>query len=109
MEIIPVADYPTYSEELTIENVLYRFKISYNERGQHWALTIMDSNEVILIAGVKIVLGYELIKWYPDRGLPPGGIMVINMDDSVTEITRDNLGTDIKIVYIPEAELAAIQ
>ena len=109
MEVIPVAEYPTYSEEITLENGLYRFLFTYNPRGLHWTMTIKDTNDVVLVAGIKIVLQFELIRRYPDRGLPPGAIVAIPMDDSVTRITRDNLGTDVKLIYITESEYGTIQ
>ena len=106
MEIIPVFEYPAYSESVVLEGKPFRFSFSWNTRGEYWSLTLSDSQGGVLLDGLKLVLGFELINEYADGRLPQGALLAADTTGTLTRIGRDDLGAKVKLFYIPAAELA---
>lgn len=88
---IPFGSGPSSFVDIAIQNFVYRFRYKYNARFDYWALGIYDTDDNILIEGLKIVLNYNIIAQYVDRGLPQGKIIAIRINDSTDRITRDEL------------------
>ena len=106
--VIPFAGFASFTEEVTLDNVPYRITFNWNERGQFWTCTIADRDDVILYAGIKIVLDYEMIQDFPDRGLPVGGLSVTDPAGIKIVASRDDLGNEIFIMYSTEEEIATV-
>jgi hypothetical protein len=106
--IIPVLEYPFFIEDVTLDGNLYSFQFSWNSRGRFWTLTILDKAESILIAGIKVVLNYELLRVYRGKGLPRGGLVAVDEKGISHRIEWGNLGDTITLVYMTEDELAAL-
>ena len=108
MDIIPVFEYPSYSESVVLENKPYRFSFVWNSRGEYWSLTISDKQGEVLLDGLKLVLGFELISEYADEDLPPGALLVLDTTDSLTGIGRDDLGVRATLIYASSKEVQEI-
>lgn len=105
MLTIPFKVFPAMSEEIILDDKSYRFRFSWNTRASFWSMEIFNSELETIVSGIKVVLNYELITRNPDRGLPPGEIFAIDPSDTLSEITLNNLGTEIKLIYVEESEL----
>lgn len=108
MVVVPFSGFASFTEEVTFDNVPLRLTFNWNNRGQFWTVDFRDTDDVLLAAGIKLVIDSELIQDYPDRGLPVGGLSVIDPAGLRERIGRDDLGTETFIVYASEAEVAAI-
>ena len=102
---IPFADYPSFTEDIILDNIPYKFSFNWNDRGEFWTMTISDSDDNILVAGIKIVLGQKLISNFPGRSLPPGAMAVVDTSGNVTRPSQiDFYNDDLQLVYVTEDE-----
>lgn len=103
-------DYPSFRQEVTLDGTPYIFETSWNSRGSFWTLTIYDREENILIGGIKLVLNYEMLLIHPDRGLPPGTLMVLDYSGRTDPIEQDDFvgSRRLQFTYLTEDDLAAI-
>lgn len=94
-----------FSQQITLDNQLFRFNFLWNGRAKQWDMTILDVNLTPLVEGIKLVLGYPLFDQWVDRGLPPGELYAVDTTGEEKRITRTNLGTVVELIYVPEDEL----
>ena len=102
MVIIPFTNYPAISKDITLDGEDYRFKFIWNTRGEYWTLTILDTEGVVKLAGIKLVLGYELINSYSHLDIPPGQLYVVDLDDNnKTKIGMDDFTNErnLQLIY----------
>jgi hypothetical protein len=106
MIVIPFKEFPSFTEEITLDNVPYRLSFNWNTRGEFFSL-IFQSREEENLAAIKLVLEYELISNYPDYGLPPGKLYVVDTTDSTDNIGRDDFTNNraLQLIYVPEDEV----
>lgn len=105
--VIPVSDFASYSEQITLDGQVFLFQFDLNVRGDYWVLQISDIDLNVLISGVRIVLDYELLSQYPGRGLPPGALIAIDTTGEELDANKDNFGpvdTNVSLIYIPVSE-----
>jgi len=100
--------FSNFSQEITLDGVSYRFEFTYNTRSFQWAMSIFDIDQNAIVEGIKLVLEYELLDQYRAYNLPPGELYCIDTTDEVIEITRENFGDAVQLVYITEAEVDTI-
>lgn len=104
--VIPFStELSNFSQQITLDNSIFRFDFLWNSRGEQWNLSVLDVDLNPLVEGIKLVLGYPLFDQWVDRGLPPGELFAIDTTGDEIKITRTNLGTIVELIYIPEAEL----
>lgn len=109
MVVIPFSEFPAFTQEVTLDEVPYRFQFVWNFRGQYYTLSIFDRELNPIVQGIKVVVGYELISIYNGADVPPGELYVVDTTDEVERITQDDLINGVvQIVYIPEDEVAAL-
>ena len=77
--------------DIPIQGFVYRFRYRYNARFDYWSLAIYNTQDVPLIESAKIVLNYNIIGQYVDRGLPKGKIIATRVSGTSQKITRDEL------------------
>jgi len=80
---LPLTNNPEEDFQVSIFNFVYNFRQLWNAKG-FWTLDIKDNNKKVLVLGVKIVAGINLLQQFP--GVP------FDLKNS-TEIdpTRDSL------------------
>lgn len=77
-QIIPFSGEPSFREEIILENAPYIFLFNWNYRGEFWEFSVYDRGENPLALGIKIVLNDEFFFKFPDVGLPPGRLFVVD-------------------------------
>lgn len=97
-----------FSQEMTLDDTPYTLHFLYNTFTLQWTISIIDLDEVHIIDGLKLVLNSNLFAQYPAAGLPAGELYCIDTTENETEITRDNLGDTVQLIYVPEAEIDTI-
>jgi hypothetical protein len=71
-----------------------------------WSLTIMDTNEIVLIGGIRLVAGGLLLDKYrascPE--LPPGYLMLVDREGKLetAEPDHNNFADRFALVYVTE-------
>ena len=99
--ILPLTfEFASYEFHTELEGVLYYFKIKYNNRMSRWTMNILDENEEMIISGVVLITGYNLLAIYQDPRLPPGDFFMYDETGAKQTSTREELGNTVKLFYI---------
>jgi len=95
-----IKDLAHYTFELPLDGTVFRFKFKYNSREEAWYFNILDLNNVILRAGVKVVNEWSLLRLWPAlTGRPLGSIITVNLGKVPAPPTLDQLGEDVVLTY----------
>jgi hypothetical protein len=95
--------YPRWTQSVDLSGVRYQFYISWNTRMESWYLSILDTNEKLILGGLRLVPGIDLIdKYRASAPKLPSGILSImdkEIDPKTAELTRDNFGPRFVLTY----------
>jgi hypothetical protein len=100
---IPLFSDPRWELQTDLSGRRYTFRISYNTRQDAWTVSILDVNGELLVAGLRLVPGIDMLKKFraSSPGLPPGELVLIDKEGrpQTAEVTRDNLSSRYMLVY----------
>ena len=99
---LPLTNSPSQTFEVDFESAIYTCRVAWNSRAEWWFIDILDADEVVLINGVPLLLGSNIIEQY---NLGIGGLSVINTEGTEEDATSENLGTTVLLIHLTEAEL----
>jgi len=109
VEILPItADVSNFSEEITLENVPFRFDFVFNNRSNQWSMSVLNINLTPIVEGIKLVLNYGMFEQFRSYDLPPGELYAIDSTGDEIEITRTNLGNTVLLIYILEDQVTPL-
>jgi hypothetical protein len=108
VQVIPFysAETPRWKVRVDMSGRRYCLYVSWNSRMQGWSMTVMDTDERVLMAGIRLVAGNLLLEKYrascPE--LPPGYLMLIDRENNLetAEPDRTNLATRFALIYVTE-------
>ncbi len=123
--VIPTStdpELPDYTQRTILDGREYQLRFLWNQRNCAWTLTIMDQDGVVLAAGVRIVVGWPLIRRFADSRLPPGELIAVDSvdpgppdEDGVVrnrgldpDLEELGIGARVRLVYMDAEEMAAI-
>lgn len=85
---------------IQLAGVTYTIKIVWRDAAG-WIMDLMDSGGEILLSGVPLVPGVDLLGQYPDLGI--SGAMVVGCDNGSPEHpTKTNLGGRSHLIFVQE-------
>ena len=102
MTIIPLTNQTHQVFSVDLEGQIYRLTVEWNERLQLWSMNISDNDGIVLIYGIALVKGTEILEPY---NLGVGGIVMVDTETDGPDATVDDLGTRILMAHLTEAEL----
>ena len=106
--IIPIKNNPNHTLLVELESKLYKFWFKFNVLGDFWTMDIYSEDDVLLLAGIKMVANYPLI-FANKNTLLPTGDFVCESPDIYARIVRDSFSSGkVKLLYLTEAEVAAL-
>lgn len=98
MQVLPLTTEPIQIFEVQLDNIIYKFRVIYNTRGDYWTFDISNANDEPLAAGIKIVLGVDLIRAYR---LDMGSLIAVNISDNQEDPgSQAALGTDVLLYHL---------
>ena len=71
-------------------------------------MTVLDTDDVVLRAGIKVVLSWSLLRLWASSDAPAGEIVSVNQGALSAPPTLNQLGAEVLLEYLDEAEIAAI-
>ncbi len=109
MIIVPIqsAVSSRWQMDMELDGDVYSLRFSYNAREAAWYLDIL-SDGTELLCGVKLVIGYRLLRQYRAiPGLPNGDFFVQDNEpeSQAGRIDFDNLGNRYMLVFATYTEL----
>lgn len=87
-----------------LDGVSYTFNVSYNTRMNIWTCTISTGGNVI-VSGVVLVGGVDILNQFTFN---LKYMFVVNLDNPTIDAGANNLGTDVKLFKLTEAEVLSI-
>ena len=98
---LPVSsDRASYEFKITIENVKYTFAFRFNSRADRWIMDIKTGGGVMLVAGLPLLIGVDLLAQFKDaKEIPQGNLFLVNLFDQNESPGRDDLGNNVLLMY----------
>lgn len=109
MNLIPIPkDKPFFARRVTLDGDDYQIRFEWNMRAG-WFVALADADGVPIFAAKRIVPGWDLLRGSSDARRPRGGLYVVDSVGTNAQPGFTDLGTRHDVVYITEAELAALR
>ncbi len=88
------------SFSVTLGGILYRMRLLYNDADEGgWTLDIGKPDGTVLLAGVPLIPGINLLEQYEHMEWP--GALIVRSDRDAGEApTRDGLGTTSRLFFV---------
>lgn len=106
--IIPIKDNPNHTLLMELDSKIYKLGFKFNSVGLFWTLDIWTEDDVLLLAGIKMVANYPLIFSHKIKSLPTGDF-ICEISDASARIERDSFSSGkAKFLYLTADELASM-
>lgn len=88
----------------TLLSTNYVINQRWNTRDGAWYFDLLDQDESVIVAGIKIVLGVELGRRTTDSRMPKGIFWAADLSGEGRDATLDDLGTRVVVYFYPFSE-----
>jgi hypothetical protein len=106
--IIPIKNNANHTLLVELQSKIYKIWFKFNVLGNFWTMDIYSEDDILLLAGIKIVANYPLI-FSNKNSLLPTGDFVCETSDISAKIVRDSFSSDkAKLLYLTEAEVETL-
>lgn len=105
-----------YRQTTTLEGRDYILRFLWNQREGSWFFSLFDADEDPIVEGVKVVVGFSLLRLVTDERRPPGVLLAVDTTAPVPDRAAgekvlaldpgiDELGERVLLLYFPTDEL----
>ena len=93
---------PNYTQRVALDGREYVLRIRWNQRAEKWFMNIADSDGVMIVSGLKLVLNVVVGGLFRgvDPRMPPGGFLLVDNTDQERDPGLTELGLRVFLVYI---------
>lgn len=107
MKEIKIRDKSNFSQRISLENITYLLRITFNTRLRGWYLDLSDVNGEPIYQGIKITPQTNLTYRFIKDDAPSGDFVCIRVTNTEQPLDRDNFGfdKDYSLVYFTQDEL----
>lgn len=107
MQVIKWFQIPDWQQTILLDNTTYIFSAYWNIRTKAWVASLYSNENIPLFEGKQLNIGVDLLAQVTNLNKPDGFLMVtpIAKEKGVETITRDNMGTDVELIYIGKDEI----
>jgi hypothetical protein len=109
IEIPTRTDAPHYAFRMDLDGTIYRLDFDWNDRDSAWYLGVATVDGTPLVTGRKIIINLPLLSRFKDPRLPPGVLVALDSASAAQDPDVDELGTRVRLLYIPVAEVTEVQ
>lgn len=105
--IIPFFEGSYFTQQVPLDSVVYTLDFHWNNRGGSWSLTIRDVEQNLIVAGIRLVQGIDMLEQYQSYSLPPGELYIFDFGGDFSDIGKNDFvnDRDLKLIYFTEAEI----
>lgn len=85
-----------------LDGKAYRFQFDYNTREDSFYLSILNNSNSLILSGIKLVPGYQLLtQYHAITDVPPGDLFLydVQQDLSTGHPGKDALGSRYLLAY----------
>lgn len=96
------SDVYSYTQKVTISNVVYTLRLKYNLRMDRWVLDLATDDGTDILIGLPLLPGPPITYRFIDRkaNVPEGQFLIVDETEADRTPTKDTLGEDIKLIYV---------
>lgn len=90
------------SQRLTLDGRVYTLRLDWNETARGWFFSLLDSEDVPVMLGVRVVANWPLLRWKKwDPRCPPGELAAVDEtgDGSPPGFDDFGLGKRVQLTY----------
>lgn len=103
--ILPLKpDLPHYTFACELEGVSYGFEFRWNSRDAAWFMTILTGDDVVIAAGIKVVLDFPLGVRRASALMPPGSFIAVDTTGQGEAPGLNDLGERVQLSYLDSSE-----
>lgn len=97
---VPVRTEPlAYTMSVQLDGATYTLAFRINRRDGFWRMTL-SRNGAVLLEGIKLVNGMDLLAQFGHiQDLPPGRLIVHDLDGRFTDPSETNFGDRVLLLY----------
>lgn len=109
-QTIPTLALPFYTLRTRLDDSDYTLEFNYSPRAARYYLNVYSSEDVLLMAGLKLVSNVPLLRFYQYRdGMPPGELIVTATGADASPPVLGELGKGLRceLSYFTAAEVKA--
>lgn len=99
---------PYYEFEVELDGVEFKLEFRFNDRDDAWYMSILDSEDTLLRAGLRVVNSWLLLRLWAEATRPDGEIASVNQGQVLAPPTLNQLGAEVVLTYLDAAEVAAL-
>ena len=88
----------------------FRLRFHWNSREAAWYMDILNTDDVLILSGIKLVVNYSLIRQYPAiQELPKGEFILFDLEanDQTGGVTIENFGRRYQLLFFTDEEIEA--
>lgn len=86
---------------VSLSGTIYNLTVRWSEIDQVWLLDIADQNDNVIVGGINLVTGGDLLAPYRYLGFV-GSLIVQTDTDTLVPPTFNNLGATSHLYYLPD-------
>lgn len=107
MQVIKWFQTADWQQTILLDNATYILDAYWNIRSNAWVVSLYTNENVPLFEGKQLNIGVDLLAQVSNVDKPDGFLMVTSIakEKGVETITRDNMGTDIELIFIGRDEV----
>lgn len=89
--------------QIELEDSTYKLEFDWNDRASKWFVNIRQPDDTMLLSGIALVLGSDLLAPFHHLAVPPGGLFVYDTTEKDLDAGLDDLGDRVQLVYVEAA------
>ena len=105
MQVIRWFDSASFEQVITLTDSIYKLVCTWNVRASFWSVSLYTADDKPLVVGKKLTIGLDVLASIYDEDKPKGLLLVVPVANDAQEITRDNMGNDVKLIFVSDDEL----
>jgi hypothetical protein len=102
MEVIKWFQDASWEQQVLLDFSLYILQASWNIRSEGWYVSLYTNEKVPLFEGKRVNINIDLLAQVSNINKPKGYLMVVPIakEKGVEVISRDNMGTEVELIFI---------
>ena len=106
MKIIPLFSDRSYDYTILLNEVYWRLTFLYNPRASQWTISIeYDDTQEILISGIAMPAGVDILHQYRPEGNRFGKLLPWNDDDPTQDMNFENVDQFTLYYFLPDEDI----
>jgi hypothetical protein len=104
--VIPLTNVPIKEFTIDLDGNTYRLDLHWNIVDAAWYMNLSGITNDVLINGIKLVTGPNLLKPYAQIEL--GAIYMVDESEQQLDADFDTIGIDVQMYYVEKADVDSI-